>query len=200
MRIGLIGCGRWGRNILRDLLTIGMRVAVADIDPEVRRLASSLGRECVVSDLEELPACEGIMIAVDSTSHGAVMKRVLRRNVPMFVEKPMTINGTEARALAEKASRRLFVMDKWRYHPGIEEMRRMHETGELGAAVGMRFIHAGWGHPHHDVDLVWILLPHCLSIFLEIFGELPEVKSAHVERLGRHGCGHERGDGRRTVG
>jgi predicted dehydrogenase len=94
----------------------------------------------------------------------------------------MTSSAADARELAD-ADGELFVMDKWRYHPGIEELRRIRESGELGVCRGMHLRHIGWGHPHQDVDVVWILAPHCLGIALEVLGSLPAARHAFAERL-----------------
>jgi predicted dehydrogenase len=183
MRISLAGCGRWGRNILRDLLALGAEVAVADPDPAARDHARSAGAAEIATSLDELPASDGIVIATTTTTHFTVMEHALARQVPIFVEKALTADAGHARTLAARAKGRLFVMDKWRYHPGIEELRRIRQTGELGTPLGMHLRHVGWGLQHRDVDASWILLPHSLSIVLEIFGSVPPATHAFAERL-----------------
>jgi predicted dehydrogenase len=183
MRIALVGCGRWGRNILRDLLALGLEVSVADPDPEARCYAARAGASHLAGDLDELPESGGIVIATPTATHAAVVGRALEGHAPIFVEKPMTNDADDARMLAERSGGRLFVMDKWRYHPGIGELRRLRETRELGQPLGMHLRHVGWGTPQRDVDVSWILLPHCLSIFLEVFGRLPQAKHAFAENL-----------------
>jgi predicted dehydrogenase len=182
MRIALVGCGRWGRNILRDLLGLELEVSVADPDEAARSYAESAGACELADDLDRLSESSGIVIATPTSSHAQVIQRALDRKVPVFVEKPMTCDAKHAHMLVDSAQGRLFVMDKWRYHPGIEELRRIRETLELGQPRGMHLHHAGWGQPHMDVDVSWILLPHTLSIFFEIFGELPPPNYAFAER------------------
>lgn len=182
-RVSLIGCGRWGRNILRDLRALGCEVAVADPDPDARRHAEAAGVREVVGDLSELPASDGFVVATTTTTHATVIHQLLEKQVPVFVEKPMVCSVEDARTLAERDQGRLFVMDKWRYHPGIEELRRIRETGELGRPLGMHLRQEGWGLPQRDVDVTWILLPHCLSILLEVFGCVPAACQGFAERL-----------------
>ena len=200
MRILLLGCGRWGRNILRDLHGLGLEVSVADPDPTARTYARSVGALQVAGDPDELPDCEGVVIATPTATHAQVIQRALSRQVPVFVEKPMTSDAGEARRLAEHADGKLFVMDKWRYHPGVEELGRIHETCELGKPLGMHLYHGGWGHPHADVDVSWVLLSHCLSIFLEIFGVLPDTIHGFAERLEWEDRGASRRARNRTLG
>lgn len=182
-RISLIGCGRWGRHILRDLIVLGCEVSVADPDDEARRHAASAGARRVARDLGELSESEGTVIAATSSTHASLIRRALSRGGPVFVEKPMVCDVREAEELAARAGGRLFVMDKWRYHPGIEALRRIRESGELGRTLGMRVRQSGWGIPHRDVDVAWILLPHSLSVLLEVFGHLPEARWSFAEML-----------------
>jgi len=156
---------------------------VADPDPEARLHAAAAGASEAVSDLRELAPSDGIVIATPASTHTVVIQQALTANVPVFVEKPLTTDARAARLLAGQGSGRLFVMDKWRYHPGIEELRRIRESHELGRALGMRVLQAGWGSPQRDVDVAWTLLPHSLSIVLEVLGEVPRVKQAFAECL-----------------
>lgn len=183
LHIGLIGCGRWGRHILRDLLALGCQVHVVDPDEAARLHALAARATETYSDVSELPAVDGIVVATPTATHAAVIDRVLDRDVPIFCEKPLTADPVAARRLAEQAAHRVFVMDKWRYHPGIEALADVAASGDIGAIEGLRCTQIGWGCPHGDVDPVWILAPHCLSIALEIFGEIPSARQAFVERL-----------------
>jgi predicted dehydrogenase len=185
-RISLVGCGRWGRNILRDLLTLGCEVTVADISEEARDFARAAGAATVVCGVESLPNSDGIVIASPTSTHSLMIEGALARDVPVFVEKPMTCDPRDAHRWLGRAAGRLFVMDKWRYHPGIEQLRLIGNSRELGHPLGLHLQHIGWGQPHTDVDVTWILLPHCLAITLEICGRVPPVRSAFAERLNGH--------------
>jgi predicted dehydrogenase len=79
-------------------------------------------------------------------------------------------------------------MDKWRYHPGIEALRDIARSGDLGPVHGLRTTRVGWGHPHPE-DAVWVLVPHELSIALEILGSVPKPQSAVVDQVGGQAMG-----------
>ena len=177
--IGLAGCGAWGRNILRDLRQLGCRVIVVDPSEAARAVAIAGGAAGAVGSSDELPSrLDGLVIATPTSTHAAMIERLLSRGVPLFVEKPLTADPVAARDLARRAGGRLFVMDKWRYHPGIEALAAIVRAGELGPIRRISTQRLGWADHASDVDAVWALLPHDLAIVLEILGELPQPSAA----------------------
>ncbi|MDS4031579.1 MAG: Gfo/Idh/MocA family oxidoreductase [Candidatus Contendobacter sp.] len=177
--IGLIGCGRWGRFILRDLTQLGCEAwVVADSSSSVAN-ATVYGARHIVSKIDELPShLKGYIVAVPSSLHKDIVIRLLDRQRPIYVEKPLTVDCESAHFLVKTAGERVFVMDKWRYHPAIEMLAGMISDGELGQVRTIRTRRVGWGNPHGDVDTVWILLPHDLSIILHLLGCLPKPRWA----------------------
>ena len=178
MVVGLVGCGRWGRHILRDLVTLGCEVpVVARSDASVAR-ARDGGAAGIVRDVDDLPALDAVVVATTTSTHAEIVERVLELGVPVFCEKPLTDDPDAAARLAAAAHDFLFVMDKWRYHPGVVELASIVADGRLGAVAGISTTRLGWGIPHDDVDAVWVLAPHDLSIALEVLGSIPTPRSA----------------------
>jgi predicted dehydrogenase len=130
-----------------------------------------------VGSTGELRAVDGIVVATPTSTHAAALDEALEHGVPVFVEKPLTDDPAEADRLAAAAPDRLFVMDKWRYHPGVELLGTIARERELGGVIGLRTTRIGWGNPH-EVDAVWILAPHDLAMGLEILGAIPKPRSA----------------------
>lgn len=182
-RIGLIGCGRWGRFILRDLVSLGCEVIVVARSTASKQRALEGQAAAVVNSLAELPLVDGAVVATPTNTHAAVIEELLERGVPVFTEKPLTADAARAARLAQLAAQHLFVMDKWRYHPGVEMLAVIARSGELGPVLGLRTTRAQWGNPHRDVDGVWILAPHDLAIALEVLGHLPAPQSATGEQV-----------------
>jgi predicted dehydrogenase len=175
--VGLVGCGRWGRHVLRDLLALGARVAVADPDAAARAAAERAGAHAL-PDAASLPALDGYVVATPATTHAAVAGALVARGRPVFVEKPLATDPAEARRLAAAAPERLFVMDKWRYHAGVRALAALARGGELGEVHGLETVREQCGHAHADADALWTLAPHDLSIALEVLGAVPEPRAA----------------------
>lgn len=182
--IGLVGCGRWGRHILRDLQALGAAVTVADPDPAARAHARAQGA-AAVADLGELPPdLAGYVIASPAGRHAGAIEALLERDRPIFVEKPFTTDSASARRLAAAGRGRLFVMEKWLWHPAVRFLAALARRKDLGSVELLACARLQPDLPIRDVDPVWTLLPHDLSIAREILGTLPEPRLAHAERRG----------------
>ncbi|MFZ5790536.1 MAG: Gfo/Idh/MocA family protein [Pseudomonadota bacterium] len=181
LRVGLVGCGRWGRHILRDLLALDAQVTVADPDPGARADAQGFEVEAV-SDLAALPpALDGLVVATPASTHAAVIEALLPRGIPIFVEKPLANQPAAARRLAEAGQGRLFVMEKWRWHPGVIFLASLARDRTLGPVEALTCLRLQTDCPIADVDPIWTLLPHDLSIATEILGRIPTAVAATAE-------------------
>ena len=177
----LVGCGRWGRKILRDLVSLGQTVIVVDPSPEARAAAAPMARTTHPNlDIEE--HVSGVIVATPASLHIATVDHVARWRKPIFVEKPLATRIADAEGALDLVGDRLFVMDKWRYHPGVEALGALARSRELGPVQSIRTWRLGRDHEHEDVDPIWTLLPHDLSILREILGYLPPAVSAAAER------------------
>ena len=194
MDIGLIGCGRWGRNILRDLVALGAHVHVLHrgdrpADPSLAAAAR------VSTDLAALPPVDGFVVATPTATHAEVIERLLPSERPIFVEKPLCSSLEQATRLVAAAPERIFVMDKWRHHTGIENLRAHLAAGLIGNPLHIRLIRWSIGHDYADVGPLWILAPHDLSIILHLFGSIPPLEYAHPHVAGHPELGFTAGLG-----
>jgi predicted dehydrogenase len=173
--VGLVGAGRWGRNIRRDLEDLGAEVLVADPDPAVGATAP---------ELSALPPVDGVVVATPASTHAAVVAEALERQVPVFCEKPFTTDVASARELAARGGDRLHLMHVWRYHPGVEALGDLARSGDLGRPLGLRSTRVNGPSPRRDVDSTWTLVPHDLTIAIEVLGAIPPPRAALVEEVG----------------
>ncbi len=150
---------------------------VARSQPSTDR-ARAGGATDIVASLAKVGAIDGVVIATPEPDHAAHVREAMTLDVPIFCEKPLTIDPKSAALIASEAAGRVFVMDKWRYHPGVEALRDIAKSGELGPVVGLRCVRVGWGTAHPTSDSIWHLLTHDLSIAIEVLGEVPDPRDA----------------------
>ena len=178
MKIGLVGCGRWGRYILRDLKSMGHEVYVVARSSQSIHNAIELQADEIVDDVAGLREdLDGFVVASPTATHSHVVRELLSRHKPMFVEKPFCTDSQEAQRILEQSSCPIFVMHKWRYHPAIEMIKTYCESKELGELIQINTQRNQWGTPHKDVDTNWIHLPHDLSIIWHLLGYIPKPQS-----------------------
>jgi predicted dehydrogenase len=155
---------------------------VADPDPAARAEAERQGA-AVTAALAELPAgLDGYVIASPARHHADAIDALLGRGRPVFVEKPFTTDAAAARRLAAAGRGRLFVMEKWLWHPAVRFMAKLARDGDLGSVELLACARLQPEIRPRDTDPVWTLLPHDLSIAREILGTLPVPRLARAER------------------
>lgn len=172
--IGLVGCGNWGKYILRDLAALGCETRVADTDHRARERALSQGATGVFVRAQDLPECEGYVVAVPIPDLASVSATLLTRGKPVFSEKTLCLSLESADRLAALGGDRLqFAMHKWRYHPGIEALRLVAGSGRIGVLEEIRLTRHAWVPDLHGGDVVWTLAVHDVTIIRHILGHIP---------------------------
>jgi predicted dehydrogenase len=125
--------------------------------------------------------CDGVIVATPASRHLSSIESVRHLDVPIFVEKPMAVTRDEAYRICEMRRPRIFVMHTWRYHAGIQLLARLAHSNEFGPLRMLRSTRSNWTSPRTDVDPIWTLLPHDLSIAYEILGVIPRTVFAQAE-------------------
>ncbi|MDR9366777.1 MAG: Gfo/Idh/MocA family oxidoreductase [Balneolaceae bacterium] len=181
-KIALIGCGIWGQNILKELVNLDAEVHIYEPDVSLHEKLITLGAKSFQAGL---PAVEdhfdGVIIATPSSTHRKILEEIAELELPIFLEKPLTINLEDALALENIPTDDIYLMHIWLYHPGIIMLQDIAKSGELGAVHGVRSTRANWTSPRKDTDSAWNLLPHDITIAKAILGEIPKPKSAVTE-------------------
>jgi predicted dehydrogenase len=177
--VALWGCGRWGRHILRDLRELGARVTVVAASEESRRNAAEGGAAAIVDVLDAAgPDLDGVVIATPAHHHAEAILAAAAVGCPIFCEKPLTRDLAREAEIMNACGERLFVMHKWRWHPGVERLAELAGSGGLGEVTAVRSTRLGWGDRHVGADSIDTLASHDLSIGLGILGSLPPVRAA----------------------
>ena len=137
VRVAAVGCGYWGRNLVRNFAELGALAAICDpnhaaVDELADRYRGPVAEfGAVLGD----PDIAGVAIAAPAVLHAELARRALEASKHVFVEKPLALALAEAEqlcALAERMDRRLMVGHLMQYHPGFGKLRELVRTGALG--------------------------------------------------------------------
>lgn len=191
MNFGVIGYGYWGPNVVRNLTMLeGSQVmAIADIDAAARHRAQrSYPSVRVTADPHEVIASTQIdAVAVISPvwTHYDLTKAALLNGKHVFVEKPFTIStaqGEELVELADKRNLRIMVDHTFLFTGAVKKISQLVEEGALGQLYYYDSMRVNLGLLQHDVNVLWDLAPHDLSIMDYLIKETPEAIVATGER------------------
>jgi predicted dehydrogenase len=185
--IGIIGYGYWGPNLVRNFAeTPGARVvAVSDLRDE--RLAAVRSRHPGVktttdhNDIIRDPAIDAVAIVTPVSTHFALAKQALLAGKHVMVAKPLTASSAEARELidlSEKMGRVLLVDHTFIYTGAVRKIKEMVGSGQLGRLYYYDSVRINLGLFQHDVNVLWDLAVHDLSIMDYILGMQPRAVSA----------------------
>jgi predicted dehydrogenase len=179
MKVAVIGCGYWGRNLVRNFHELGALAVVADATPAGRALARSIAPGVTTTDdVEEVlqSSVDGIVIATPAETHHALVGQALNAGKDVFVEKPLALTyeqGVELLDRANAAERMLMVGHVLEYHPAIRVLDEMVHSGELGRLQYMYSTRLSLGKVRREENILWSFAPHDVAIMLRFAGHLP---------------------------
>ena len=195
LRVGVIGYGYWGPNLVRNFVeTPGSEVVgVSDLRPE--RLALVRARYPTIrttQDVDELlanPSVDAIAVATSVSSHFDLALKALAAGKHVLVEKPLTATSGQACRLIDEAAARkrvLMVDHTFVFTGAVQKIRDLAAGGDLGDIYYYDSVRINLGLFQHDVNVIWDLAVHDLAIMDYVLGEMPSAVSAegvsHVAR------------------
>ncbi len=185
VRLGAIGTGDWGRNLIRNLARVGDLRALADRRPEaLAPLRSQYPAARFSTDVEELlrdPEIQAVAVATNSSSHYAVARAALEAGKHVLVEKPLAQSARDAAELVRLAAERdrvLMVGHLLIYHPAVEKLRQLLAAGDLGDIHYLYAQRVNLGKIRQDENALWSFGPHDVAVILDLLGRTPVSVSA----------------------
>ena len=182
LRFGIIGWGYWGPKIARNIDSLpGAAVTiVADTDPlRLKSIASNKPWIQTTSQIEDIfqSDIDAVIIATPVSTHFQLARNALLHNKHVLVEKPLTTCITEAEELVELAQQQqrvLMVGHTFEYNPAVNELRKLMQSGELGNIYCIEAERVNLGLFRNDINVIWDLAPHDISILLYLLNKKPE--------------------------
>ena len=189
MHIGLVGGGYWGSKHLRVFAGIPEveRLTLIEVDIERQKtLQAAFPSINVASDLDDvLPELDGVVVATKPGSHAALGRKVLEAGKHLLMEKPLVTNVADAAELCTLADEKGLVLmsgHTFEFNPVVNDLKGRIAAGDLGTVRYIRSLRLNLGLYQSDVNVIWDLAPHDISITNFLLDETP----ARVTAWGHH--------------
>jgi predicted dehydrogenase len=191
MNFGVIGYGYWGPNIVRNLMSLegSQVIAIAEISPTARKRAQKAypGVEVVAnaSDVIKSPKVDAIAVVSPVWTHYHLAKEALENGKHVFVEKPFTSNaqeGEELINLAEQKNLKIMVDHTFLFTGAVRKISQLVDEGAIGKLYYYDSTRVNLGLFQHDINVLWDLAAHDLSIMDYLIKASPEAVVATGQR------------------
>jgi predicted dehydrogenase len=187
LQVAVVGCGYWGPNLIRNIAAfpnVTLR-ALCDLDAErLDRMSRQYNPTYQTQNFEEIlqdDQIEAVVIATSASTHFKLTEMALQAGKHVLVEKPLSLHSDDALklvALAEAQDRRLMVGHTFQYNPAVNKVRDLILAGEIGDIIYAYMTRVNLGIIRDDLNVMWNLAPHDISILLWTFNSLPVRVSA----------------------
>ncbi|MDD4979704.1 MAG: Gfo/Idh/MocA family oxidoreductase [Candidatus Omnitrophica bacterium] len=182
INIGIIGCGHWGPNYLRNFSSIAqVNIAwVSDLNPQrlehigrlYPKIKTTKDYKKIISDY----TVDAVVVATPTVTHYKIARECLLKNKHVLVEKPLATSVKDAQNLLELSREKrkiLMVGHTFEYNPGINKIKECIEKDKLGKVYYLYSTRTNLGPLRSDVNALWDLAPHDVSIFSYLLNAQP---------------------------
>jgi predicted dehydrogenase/carbonic anhydrase/acetyltransferase-like protein (isoleucine patch superfamily) len=182
-RIAVIGCGYWGKNLVRNFHSLGALAAIFDSDEATAGAVSAkYGAENrAFTDILADTSIVAVAIAAPAERHFVLAREALLAGKDVFVEKPLALEVAEAESLCALAQNRhsvLMVGHLLQYHPVFVKLKEMVDAGELGRIQYLYSNRLNLGRFRREENILWSFAPHDISMILSLVGQEPDSVTA----------------------
>jgi predicted dehydrogenase len=177
--VAVIGCGSWGKHLVRNFYNLGALAMVCDMTPTGQGTARALAPQAeVVSSLAAVlhAPVAGVVIATPAETHYELVKQAFAAGKDVFVEKPLALTyeqGAHLIRLAETYERILMVGHVLEYHPAILRLYALIQQGILGKVQYIYSNRVSLGKVRREENILWSFAPHDVAVILRLMGSLP---------------------------
>ena len=177
--VGVVGCGYWGKNLVRNFSELGSLGLVCDATASGKATATALAPAArFVTDFTAVLDSDvsGIVIATPAETHYELARSALEAGKDVFVEKPLALDydqGTQLVRLAEGRGLILMVGHVLEYHPAIVMLRNMVREGALGRVQYIYSNRLSLGKIRREENILWSFAPHDVAVILRLMESLP---------------------------
>lgn len=189
MKTAIIGCGYWGPNYVRIFNEIddSNLLYIADVDHKKLAKVVKNSDIKITKNYEKIledDEVEAVVISTPSSTHYKIAKDCILKDKHVLVEKPLTLSSKESKELIELAESRkklLMVGHTFIFNPAVQKLKEYIKNGTLGEIHYLSFVRTGLGPVRKDVNAMWDLAPHDISILNYLLESTPSKVSARGE-------------------
>lgn len=178
IKISVIGCGYWGKNLVRNFAELGALYSVCDANQELaNKMSQAYAVPAHTLDQVLKSDADGVVIAAPAVQHYELARKALKAGKHVFVEKPLSLKVEEAQELCElstQVKRQLMVGHLLQYHPAFGELKQLITKGNLGRLQYIYSNRLNLGKFRNEENILWSFAPHDISMILSLVGEVPE--------------------------
>ena len=177
--VAVLGCGYWGKNLVRNFAQLGALTMVGDPTPAGRTTAAQIAPAAqVVAGIDEVLSSEvsGVVIATPAETHFELARRSLEAGKDVFVEKPLALTyeqGERLVRLAAERARMLMVGHVLEYHPAVVKLLDLVHGGVLGNVHYIYSNRLSLGKVRREENILWSFAPHDVAVILRLMDALP---------------------------
>ena len=182
IRIGIIGVGYWGPNLVRSFSSLSDAKVTLVCDRSAERLQNinkqfpAVRLTTEIEDVIDADEVDAVVIATPTNTHFELARRALEKGLHVFVEKPLATSSHECEELISLAAAKgvtLFVGHVFLYSAAVLKLKELVTSGELGDLYYISSRRLNLGPVRRDVNALWDLAPHDISVMLELMGSRP---------------------------
>jgi predicted dehydrogenase len=179
MHVAVVGCGYWGKNLVRNFHQLEALAMVCDTTTAGRAVAAQVASQVkIVSGFEQVLSSEvdGVVIATPAETHFDLVRSALKADKDVFVEKPLALTVEQGAHLVQLAGvnkRILLVGHVLEYHPAIIRLEELVWSGALGKVHYMYSNRLSLGKVRREENILWSFAPHDVAIILRLMGDTP---------------------------
>lgn len=179
-KVAVIGCGMWGKNLIRNFYNLQVLHGICDSSQERLDIISKEYKKIkIYRNIDEIlndPEVNAVAIATPSASHYEIGMKCLNANKHVYVEKPIAVKSSEAFELNEVANKKeliLMVGHLLLYHPAVNRLKSLIEEGYLGKIYHIQSDRLNYNPRKYDLSVIWDLAPHDISMMSFVLGKDP---------------------------
>ena len=182
--IAVVGCGHWGKNLVRNFSELSALSSICDPDHLV---ASRFSEKYQVknnsfTEIINDQNIKGVVLAVPARLHASMAIEAMKKGKHVFIEKPLAMNEVEAKSMIETAKEnkvQLMVGHLLQYHPIFKKVKNIIQSGEIGEINYIYSNRLSFGKVRTEEDVIWSFAPHDISMILSLANQDPESISTH---------------------